>query len=77
VAASRISVASSTSRHAPDSASSTFSHFRAGGLLDQALPYARDFTHGRLLNIGARLAKLAAEWHLDSVYELALRFALA
>ena len=70
-------MASSTSLHAPDSASSTFSHFRAGGLLDQALPYARDFTHGRLLNIGARLAKLAAEWHLDSVYELALRFALA
>jgi aryl-alcohol dehydrogenase-like predicted oxidoreductase len=49
----------------------------AGGLLDQAHPYARDFTHGRLLNTGARLAQLAAEWHLDSVYELALRFALA
>jgi aryl-alcohol dehydrogenase-like predicted oxidoreductase len=49
----------------------------AGGLLDQAHPYARDFMHGRLLNIGAQLAKLAAAWHLDSVYELALRFALA
>jgi aryl-alcohol dehydrogenase-like predicted oxidoreductase len=49
----------------------------AGGLLDQAHPYARDFTHGRLLSVGARLANLAAEWQLDSVYELALRFALA
>ena len=49
----------------------------AGGLLDQAHPYARDFTHGRLLDAGARLANLAAEWRLDSVYELALRFALA
>ena len=49
----------------------------AGGLLDRAHPYARDFTHGRLLDVGARLAGLAAEWQLDSVYELALRFALA
>jgi L-galactose dehydrogenase/L-glyceraldehyde 3-phosphate reductase len=49
----------------------------AGGLLDQAHPYARDFMHGRLLDVGARLTMLAAEWHLDSVYELALRFALA
>jgi predicted aldo/keto reductase-like oxidoreductase len=49
----------------------------AGGLLKQAHPYARDFTHGRLLSVGARLANLAAEWQLDNVYELALRFALA
>jgi L-galactose dehydrogenase/L-glyceraldehyde 3-phosphate reductase len=49
----------------------------AGGLLNEAHPYARDFTHGRLLNTGSRLAQLAAEWRLDSVYELALRFALA
>jgi aryl-alcohol dehydrogenase-like predicted oxidoreductase len=49
----------------------------AGGLLAQAHPYARDFTHGRLLGIGERLAELADELELESVYELALRFALA
>ncbi len=49
----------------------------AGGLLDQAHPYARDFTHGRLFSIGAELAALASALELDSVYELALRFALA
>ncbi len=49
----------------------------AGGLLDQAHPYARDFTHGRLLGVGAHLADLARALELDSVYELALRFALA
>jgi aryl-alcohol dehydrogenase-like predicted oxidoreductase len=49
----------------------------AGGLLDQAHPYARDFTHGRLLPKGARLAQLAQTLELDSVYELALRFALS
>ena len=49
----------------------------AGGLLDQAHPYARDFTHGRLLDVGAQLAKLAQALELDNVYELALRFALA
>jgi aryl-alcohol dehydrogenase-like predicted oxidoreductase len=48
----------------------------AGGLLDESHPYARDFTRGRLLGIGARLAKLASDRGLDSVYELALRFAL-
>jgi aryl-alcohol dehydrogenase-like predicted oxidoreductase len=49
----------------------------AGGLQEQAHPYARDFTHGRLLGKGARLAALARALDLDSVYELALRFALA
>jgi aryl-alcohol dehydrogenase-like predicted oxidoreductase len=49
----------------------------AGGLLAQAHPYARDFTHGRLLGTGNRLAALAEQLGLDSVYELALRFALA
>jgi aryl-alcohol dehydrogenase-like predicted oxidoreductase len=49
----------------------------AGGLLEQAHPYARDFTHGRLLSKGARLSALAQALGLESVYELALRFALA
>ena len=49
----------------------------AGGLLAQAHPYARDFTHGHLLGKGSRLEALAEELGLDSVYELALRFALA
>jgi aryl-alcohol dehydrogenase-like predicted oxidoreductase len=49
----------------------------AGGLLAQAHPYARDFTHGRLLGRGNTLAALAQDLGLDSVYELALRFALA
>jgi aryl-alcohol dehydrogenase-like predicted oxidoreductase len=49
----------------------------AGGLLDQAHPYARDFTHGRLLSIGARLGALARRLDLESVYELSLRFALS
>jgi aryl-alcohol dehydrogenase-like predicted oxidoreductase len=49
----------------------------AGGLLEQAHPYARDFTQGRLLSTGARLADLASALGLESVYELALRFALA
>jgi aryl-alcohol dehydrogenase-like predicted oxidoreductase len=49
----------------------------AGGLLEQAHPYARDFTRGRLLGKGARLAALAQALGLESVYELALRFALA
>jgi aryl-alcohol dehydrogenase-like predicted oxidoreductase len=48
----------------------------AGGLLDQSHPYARDFTRGRLFGIGARLATLASDWGLESVYEQALRFAL-
>ena len=49
----------------------------AGGLLAQAHPYARDVTRGRLLSRGKQLDALAAELGLDSVYELALRFALA
>jgi len=49
----------------------------AGGLLAQAHPFARDFMHGRLLGKGNQLDVLAAELDLDSVYELALRFALA
>jgi aryl-alcohol dehydrogenase-like predicted oxidoreductase len=49
----------------------------AGGLLAQAHPYARDFTHGRLLGRGHALALLSEDQGLDSVYELALRFALA
>jgi aryl-alcohol dehydrogenase-like predicted oxidoreductase len=49
----------------------------AGGLLPVAHPYARDFTHGRLLDKGAQLATLAHELELESVYELALRFALS
>jgi aryl-alcohol dehydrogenase-like predicted oxidoreductase len=49
----------------------------AGGLLPHAHPYARDFTHGRLLGKGNQLDALASELGLDSVYELALRFALA
>jgi L-galactose dehydrogenase/L-glyceraldehyde 3-phosphate reductase len=49
----------------------------AGGLIDQAHPYARDFMHGRLLDHGARIAALAQEFGMDSVYELALRFALS
>ena len=49
----------------------------AGGLLPVAHPYARDFTHGRLLDKGAQLATLAHDLELESVYELALRFALS
>jgi aryl-alcohol dehydrogenase-like predicted oxidoreductase len=60
-----------------DSASSISSHFQPADLLDQSHPYARDFTHGRLFSIGAELAALASALELDSVYELALRFALA
>jgi aryl-alcohol dehydrogenase-like predicted oxidoreductase len=55
----------------------TIQPLSAGGLLEQAHPYARDFTHGRLLGKGARLAGLAGDLGLESVYELALRFALA
>jgi len=49
----------------------------AGGLIQEAHPYARDFTRGRLLEQGARLAALAQALGVESVYELALRFALA
>jgi L-galactose dehydrogenase/L-glyceraldehyde 3-phosphate reductase len=49
----------------------------AGGLLEQAHPYARDFTRGRLLGTGERLAALAHDLEMESVYELALRFALS
>jgi aryl-alcohol dehydrogenase-like predicted oxidoreductase len=48
----------------------------AGGLLPVAHAYARDFTRGQLLNQGARLAALAQDLEMESVYELALRFAL-